>query len=227
MNIKVRGLIFATFFGSCFVIGLLLASLTTEYWVVSQARRSNSTESKSSGDIHYGLFTGTKNLNVGYGVRSKSVKVFSFVQDEPEVMNFWLWLGTVVGNTLGLLTSTLAAIAAVLKAVSNSKNKNMMILLFFLNAVSGLMQGLGISSWVTLFCLYLSNNVLMQEDRNNNWYSRGLANIGLSFYLVVCSTIIAVINLLVLIAAYKEQNKKERSDKIPCEEKTQGAIMLY
>lgn len=45
MGLKQRGLVFATFFGSCIAIAFLLASLTTNQWVYSKAVRTNSTVS--------------------------------------------------------------------------------------------------------------------------------------------------------------------------------------
>lgn len=71
MSIKTRGLVFATFFGSCLVVGLLLASLTTDNWVESDARRHNSTT--SIGKINFGLFSGRKGLNVAYGLRDYEI----------------------------------------------------------------------------------------------------------------------------------------------------------
>jgi clarin len=56
MSLKTRSLVFATFFGSCCVIGLLIASLTTDYWITAQAKRQNTTASE--GKINFGLFTG-------------------------------------------------------------------------------------------------------------------------------------------------------------------------
>ena len=67
MSIKTRGIVFATFFGSCLIVGLLLGSLTTENWIQSSAKRHNSTE--ADGKINFGLFSGSKELNVAYGWR--------------------------------------------------------------------------------------------------------------------------------------------------------------
>ena len=68
MSIKTRGLVFATFFGSCLVVGVLVASLSTNYWIQSTVKhKGNATNSK--GHVNFGLFNGFKNLDVGYGVR--------------------------------------------------------------------------------------------------------------------------------------------------------------
>lgn len=72
MSIKTRSLIFATFFGNCLVIGLLIVSLTTNYWIQSIAKR-HSNGTTSNGQINFGLFAGHKDLNVGYGQRPENI----------------------------------------------------------------------------------------------------------------------------------------------------------
>lgn len=67
IDLKTRGLVFATFFGSCIIIGLLVAALTTEYWIESQAKVAK--EEKAQGKIRFGLFSGSRSLNKGYGWR--------------------------------------------------------------------------------------------------------------------------------------------------------------
>lgn len=67
MSIKTRGIIFITFFLNCIVIGLLVASLTTDHWIHSSPKRHNSTQ--ADGQVHFGLFSGQKFLSVGYGIR--------------------------------------------------------------------------------------------------------------------------------------------------------------
>jgi len=71
MSIKTRAFVFATFFGNCLVVGLLVAALTTEYWIQATPRRHNSPESK--GQINFGLFGGSKDLNYGYGLRNHRI----------------------------------------------------------------------------------------------------------------------------------------------------------
>ncbi|TMW40844.1 hypothetical protein DOY81_014076, partial [Sarcophaga bullata] len=53
---------------------------------------------ESSGDVSYGLFYGNKDLNSGFGVRSYPVDVYTFIQTQPDTMNFWLWLITPLGT---------------------------------------------------------------------------------------------------------------------------------
>lgn len=75
MSLQTRGLVFATFFGNCLVVGLLVASLTTDHWIQSSAakRNSNGTSPEAVGKVNFGLFSGVKRLNVGYGPRDHPI----------------------------------------------------------------------------------------------------------------------------------------------------------
>lgn len=60
------------------------------------------------------------------------------MKDEPNSMNWWLWLGAALGVGFGLLASAIAAIASVLKSASISKKRGTLILLFISNVASGM-----------------------------------------------------------------------------------------
>lgn len=61
-----------TFFGSCFAIVLLVASLGTKQWVNAKAKRTTNPR-ESDGKIQFGLFEGKKELNVAYGWRTYEI----------------------------------------------------------------------------------------------------------------------------------------------------------
>lgn len=69
LNLFKRSMIFATFFGSCLCIALIVASLGTTHWIDARARRT-SNPLESEGRISFGLFEGRKELNFGYGWRN-------------------------------------------------------------------------------------------------------------------------------------------------------------
>ncbi|XP_062539885.1 uncharacterized protein LOC134207877 [Armigeres subalbatus] len=226
MSLKTRGIVFATFFGSCLIVGLLVAALTTDNWVQANAKRYNSSESQ--GRINFGLFSGQKHLNVAYGWRRHDVDVLAVLQEEPDVMSYWLWLGTAIGTGLGALGGAVGAVASVLKSSSASKKTGTMVVLFAANILSGLSQVLSFVCWLLQFLQYLKHNVLVMEDRDNNWYSNGLAYLSTSFYFVVAGLVIVVINItLLIVATSMEKRERTRVLEVPTDEKTQGAIMLY
>lgn len=134
MSIKTRGLVFATFFVNCIVVGLLIASLITEHWIEAEAKMPNSV---ATGTVHFGLFSGKKTLDRGIGARTTTLDVAATLRSEPNFMSYWLWMGTFIGTGLGLLSSAIGGIASVLKSSSSKKKHGTMCLLFFSNGASG------------------------------------------------------------------------------------------
>lgn len=256
MSIKTRGLVFATFFINCIVVGLLLASLLTDHWIVSDAKIGHS--SQASGTIHFGLFSGKKKMDFGLGARSSKIDIPSTLKSEPNFMSYWLWLGAFVGTGFGLLSSAVGGIASVMKSASQKKRTGTMVLLFCSNTASGwlifskhfnyhiihyiniivlfffsiliaaLSQLLGFGCWIAEFYVHLKGNVLMAEDRNNQWHSTNLSTFGHSFYFVLASFLFVIVNIVILIVVMIMEKKERRPVRQePVDEKTVGAIMLY
>lgn len=225
MSIRTRALIFSTFLGCCLAIALLLIALTTNNWVRATPRRGNATESLS--EVSLGLFYGNKNLNHGIGMRNHPVNVYTFIQNEPDTMNFWLWLFTALGTGFGLLACAVAAIGAVLKSASAAKKRGTMILLFASNISSAAGQIIAFICWLVQFYQYLTHNVLAYEDTRLHWYSEGLAELGYSFYLVIASTLVVLLNIVILIYVRRQEYRERHGFEPPSEDKNQSAIMLY
>jgi len=77
MNLYKRGMIFVTFLGCCLALGLLVGALGTPFWVVSSAVRIPNPDN-SDGAINFGIFTGRKSLNVGYGARTTEFQGYNY-----------------------------------------------------------------------------------------------------------------------------------------------------
>ncbi|XP_013103421.1 uncharacterized protein LOC106084348 [Stomoxys calcitrans] len=225
MSLRTRTLIFSTFFGSCIAIGLLLGSLTTDNWVRANPKRGNSTNSE--GEVHFGLFYGSKVLDSGFGKRITPVEVYTFIQTEPESMNFWLWLFTAIGAGLGLLSCAISAIAAVFKSASSSKGPVNMLVLIASNISSAVTQIVAFICWLVQFIQYLQHNVLAVADHKHHWYSSGLASLGYSFYMVILSTLVVLINISILLYARHCDRRDRQRLEAPSEKKNECAIMLY
>ncbi|XP_016978985.1 uncharacterized protein LOC108044473 [Drosophila rhopaloa] len=225
MSMRTRALVFSTFFGSCLAIGLLLVSMTTNHWVRADPRRKNSTEAK--GEVNFGLFYGSQHLNIGYGVRPYPIDVYTFVRTENGDSSFWLWLLTTLGTGFGLLACAIAAIAAVLKSASAAKRGGTMVLLLAANISAAGAQVVAFLAWLMQFYNYFSLNVLLAEQQQQHWYSTGLAYLGYSFYLVVISTIVVLLNIAVLLYAKRRDLRDRRRLEPPSEDKNKAAIMLY
>uniref|UniRef100_A0A0K8S9F7 Clarin-3 n=1 Tax=Lygus hesperus TaxID=30085 RepID=A0A0K8S9F7_LYGHE len=220
MNLYKNGMIFGTFLGSCLCIGLLAASLGTRYWIVSTAAIVNRTE--SDGKVFYGLFNGEKNLNFGIGWRTYELNV---PQEMSALMVYSYWLGTVCCMAAGIVFSSLSAVLAVV----NSATTPIWTItgvpgLYLWNIVSIIFQSGAVALWVTLYFRKLQFSIMTSDDR---WSTEGRAFFGLSFWLVVASIGVQIINVIFIYSATSDMRQKKKAAKPVIEEKTNGAIMLY
>ncbi|EFA10001.2 uncharacterized protein LOC100142086 [Tribolium castaneum] len=225
MNLFKRGMIFVTFFGSCIAMALLVASLGTKQWVNAKAKRLKNPH-ESDGRINFGLFDGKKELNVAYGWRSYEIDVIHLLKYEPEFLIYWFWIGTVVSVCAGLLFSALSAIfAAINTATSTSRCLASASALYLWNILAMVADVMAIGFWIAQFYLRIQFNVLSREDRDNDWTSERMAELGYSFWFVVGAAVASFVNIIIVFIANSE---KEVDTVIPVlEEKTNGAIMLY
>lgn len=152
------------------------------------------------------------------------------MREEPNLLNYWLWLGTAVGGGLGIFASAVAAVAGVIKSAAPSKKKGTLVLLFVSHVAAALSTSLAFICWAVHFAQQLMHNVLIQADRNQKWFTQSV-HLGHSFYFVVASFCLVLLNiLLVCLAVHLERRDRRRRRHIaepPVDEKTHGAIMLY
>ncbi|KRT80234.1 hypothetical protein AMK59_6568 [Oryctes borbonicus] len=220
-----RGMIFVTFFGSCFAIALLVASLGTKHWVNASAKRTTNPE-ESDGKVHFGLFDGKKELNVAYGWRTYDIDVLHLLKYEPDFLNYWLWLGTLACICAGLLFSGLSGVFAAINAatststcLANSKG------LYLWNTLALLANAGAAGLWVGQYYLKIQNNVLTSQDLDNMWVSEGMAELGYSFWFVVGAALANFVDIIILVIAHTDSDVDPVVPML--EEKTNGAIMLY
>lgn len=213
-------MIFATFFGSCLCIALIVASLGTTHWIDARARRT-SNPLESEGRISFGLFEGDKDLNYGgYGWRHHhfSVKAGSHPARR------WAWCGTAGLLAASLVSAGGACILAALGSASRARCSPRPLLIS--NSLAVLFSLGAIAVWLTEYFLRLQHNVMSDEDLANTWTSDGTADLGLSFWLVVSASISAFVNdVCILIAMADGRDIDTIAPAL--EEKVNGAIMLY
>lgn len=225
-------LIFLTFFGSCIIIGLILSSLVTTCWIVSNVSYLNGSNASASdrsstkyGFIQFGLFNYQKILNHGYGERiEKDINVIEVVKgDDEQLGNYWLWLFTALGTGFSLFTSAIAAVASV---VATIKEKSSMAIMLTANVVSGFGQFVALACWGIQFFTYLHHNVLLQVDQEK-WTSAGQATFGYSYFFILFAFIIIIINIVLLVLARRAEIRFRRNLEGPMDEKEGNSIMLY
>ncbi|KAJ8920071.1 hypothetical protein NQ315_011725 [Exocentrus adspersus] len=225
MNLFKRSMIFATFFVACIAMALLVASLGTKHWVNAKAKRAKN-PLESDGRIHFGLFDGRKELNVAYGWRSYEIDVIHLLRYEPEFLIYGFWLGTVAMVCSGLLFSGLSAVfAAINTAISTSRCLTSVPGLYLWNFLAFVSNITAVGLWMGQFYTNIQYSVLSREDKDNEWTSENMAELGYSFWLVVGAAVANFVNIIIIFIANSE---KEVETVIPVlEEKTNGAIMLY
>ncbi|CAB3223026.1 unnamed protein product [Arctia plantaginis] len=219
LNLFKRSMIFATFFGSCLCIALIVASLGTTHWIDARARRtSNALE--SDGRISFGLFEGQKELNFGYGLRNRNFSVKAGTHPARR----WAWCGTAGLLAASLVSAGGACILAALGSAARARCSPRPLLVS--NSLSVLFSLGAIAVWLTEYFLRLQYNVMSDEDLAMTWSSDGTADLGLSFWLVVAASIAAFVNNVCILIAMSDGRDVDTIAPA-LEEKVNGAIMLY
>ncbi|XP_028037859.1 uncharacterized protein LOC114248700 [Bombyx mandarina] len=219
LNLFKRSMIFATFFGSCLCIALIVGSLGTTHWVDARARKT-SFPLKTDGRINFGLFEGHRELNVTYGRRNYDISVKA--GNHPA--RRWAWCGTAALLGAALLCSGGSCVLAALGSAARTRCSpkpllvgNTLAVLFTLGAIA---------VWLTEYFLRLQHNVMSDADLAQTWSSEGMADLGISFWLVVAAAIAAFVNdVCILIATADGRDADTIAPAL--EEKVNGAIMLY
>lgn len=226
MELFRRGAIFATFFGSCLAIALLVAALGTKFWVVARARRIPN-PSESDGRVHFGLFDGKKELNVAYGWRTYEIDIVSEMRPPRQLLTWGLWLGTVASVGCGLLFAALAAFFAVVNTAATPPGPITAVPgLYLWNSVAMLFDLAAVSLWTVQYYQKLQDNVMSIEDLDNMWTSAGMAHLGYSFWFVVGGAIVHALNMVAIYVGTRRSRHKDVPQPM-MEMKNSGAIMLY
>ncbi|CAK1541206.1 unnamed protein product [Leptosia nina] len=219
LNLFKRSMIFATFFGSCLCIALIVASLGTQHWVDARARRLQN-PAESEGRISFGLFEGHKELNFGYGWRNHDLSIKAGTHPARR----WAWCGTAAQLAVSLAASAAACVLAALASAARVRCQPRPLLLC--NCATVLFCLGAMSVWLAEFFLRLQHNVMSEEDLANTWSSDNTADLGLSFWLVVAACISAFINNVCILIAMSDAPELDATAPA-LEEKVNGAIMLY
>lgn len=222
-----RGTIFATFFLSLLGGGLVCAALVTQHWVEARPWRTPNPQ-ESAGRVHFGLLQGKKELNVAYGWRTYHVSIPQMLRQDPTVMSWGLWIGTLTATSAALVTAAFAALLAVLNTATSPRSKILSVPgVYFINILTLIMCITSVGTWLAQYYTRLYVNVLPKEDIDNMWTSEGSAELGYSFWLVVSAGVVHLISIA-LVGWGSGREKDNKLEPIPAlEEKTAAAIMLY
>ncbi|XP_050682040.1 uncharacterized protein LOC126977309 [Leptidea sinapis] len=219
LNMFKRSMIYATFFGSCLCIALVVAALGTWHWVDATARGlRNPTVSEAR--ISFGLFEGYKELTVGVGWRHRHLSIKTGTLPARR----WAWCGTAAQLVVALAASGGACVLAALGAAARARCSPKPLLVC--NCLTVLFTLGALAVWLTEFFLRLQHNVMSEEDLALSWSSDMTADLGFSFWLVVTACITAFVNNVCILIAMSDGRDVDTSAPA-LEEKVNGAIMLY
>lgn len=241
MDLVKRVLTFLTFFVCCGALAFLTASYSTNYWVVVKPVREvfdvsnistpvNVEEEgtgKFRGEISFGLFKGEKRLNHGFGLRPNPISVRTEMSTNPQLMNFGLWLFTILSLALALLFGVVSAVFAVINTVMTPVEVITGVVgLYLWNGIAALFSLAAILSWVAQFHLKLNVNVMSKDEQKSQWVSEGYAEFGFSFWFVAVALVLFVGNVGLVSLALKQPWESRQPKRTP-EKNPEGVIMLY
>ncbi|XP_074597481.1 clarin-2 [Brevipalpus obovatus] len=231
---------FMTFIICLIALALLLASLATHKWVISKPERIkfqnapdirdqviDSDGRKFKGDIYFGLFHGTKILNYGLGDRTTALWIKEELMRNPSLMQFGLWLFTVLSIAIAILFGLVSLIFAIINTVITPIEVITGLRgLFLWNGFAALFCGAACLSWFVQYQNKLKYNVLTVEEINDGWTSENRSRFGYSYFLVALSMLLFLLNILIIFMAIKRpilrMKNRSSADKNP-----EGVIMLY
>ena len=121
VSFRQRSITFLTFLLTCLALALLAGGLSTQYWVVAQAEIKNKTQ--ASGFINFGLFEGTRRLNVGYGERRTPMDILDILYKDNSFMIKDLYITTLGCICASMLFGILSAIMAIVNTASTPSEK--------------------------------------------------------------------------------------------------------
>ncbi|XP_071793766.1 clarin-1-like isoform X2 [Asterias amurensis] len=224
--------------------GALIAGCATPNWIDAIATRENATNSSAitnpnsvpppfTGLIHFGLFNGVKQFN--YGFSSRPPQSFSIFSEHKDVYS----VGYPIACFIFLIIAIIFALVSTIFGLVNTLTVPIETIhgvmgLYLWNAVGA---AACLIAWVVYLILYLSHltrNVLNQEDMGypNNFRTTSV-NFGFSFWLVVVSFFLFLLNILFVFLAHLLQDpnflrkKKKESEMAKGSGNTVGLGLMY
>lgn len=232
MDIVQKILIYLTFIICFGCLILLSVSLATEEWlkskpIIERDGPNNTTGRKFEGEINFGLFSGKKNLNFGFGDRPSTIVIKTILKEDSPMIIYGLWLFTVLSVALSMLFGLVGAIFAVINSVTTPVELITGIPgLYLWNGMGALFSLGAVISWVLQYYMKLKKNVMTKEELKSKWDSNNRSYFGYSFILVIVALCLYVINIIIVIIIIK-QPWKIKVPKTKIQKNPEGVIMLY
>lgn len=221
-----KGMILASYFVSLICGSLICTSLMTNSWLESNPYQKRN-PLNSSGRIHFGLLWGQKELTHDFGwVKSDCIFVPDMIKDNPHMLSWNLWVGTLVSTSLALFFTGIAAFLAVVNTVTTPGATIFAVPgIYLTNILSFLLCLTAACLWAVQFHTKLRNSVIGKDEES--WTSEGASQLGYSFWFVVAASVLHIINVVLVRWSRVRTKIRQLKPFCPMEEKAAGAIMLY
>ncbi|CAI9726900.1 Hypothetical predicted protein [Octopus vulgaris] len=179
----------------------LFASLTTDHWVQvnPEIHVGNVTANKTTAYIYFGLFSGSRNLDVGNGERIRSLKVSQNIKD-MNLMDYGMWITVVVLHLLAIVWAVVAAGFTLFNLFGKPiETITGPFGLYVWNGCAASFTLLSIVIFLVLFKTSIyDKNIFEQAEINTGWRSVGLSHPSWSFYINLGALGCFLLNILLL-----------------------------
>ncbi|GFY56942.1 uncharacterized protein TNIN_253241 [Trichonephila inaurata madagascariensis] len=166
--------------------------------------KENSTERVRDLQDNFFLGSGEKNLT--------DVEEGSYNDSLPD---FNSWIVTVSSLSLAAMFAITGGAFAIVNAIRNSAEMVFGFLGILIWNTFGILCGtVSIFSWIILYLSKFRKNVMTMEELEQHWVSEFRSCVGFSFYLVVISTALFIVNVAIISTIIKQPwvDRKLRSE---------------
>ncbi|KAH7731038.1 Clarin-3 [Aphelenchoides avenae] len=199
-----------------------MCSLFTEFWVEAEQLERHGIISKHS-HMHAGLFQGSRTLDSALGQQHQRFSIFDEIQVGTSYTSKPAWLFILFFVALGLLWTSVGIIVSLL---CTSANETRTIAgppgLYLWSALGVVSFAAAIGIFVWQFHWRMVDNVLLPEQLQAGFSSKGLLSLGYSFYCLVYA--VAALVAPCVFTFVTSEEPEDPSSKQPLAD---GTVFLY
>ncbi|CAJ0609684.1 unnamed protein product [Cylicocyclus nassatus] len=193
-------------------LSLVVCSLFTEHWVVSNVTYENRVSTKQS-KVNSGLLSGIRQIDWGFGVRYMPFSVLSEIQDDVSFYSRILWIFILFFIAIGILWISVGIITSLLSSFNAKENTIAGPIGTYLWSSLALLSLT--ASCVIFYIQYhstMQGSLLTPEQVQAGYSTKGQVKLGFSFYMML-GAIVALYFPPLLIFISAERKKKGKSAK--------------
>ncbi|XP_064630684.1 clarin-2-like isoform X2 [Lineus longissimus] len=202
-----------TGFIAALAVGLVSAALATNFWVESKPVREVPQQiidsaknvsgvydtNKFKGEVHFGLFYGSKVLNYGFGESGRETEIIVPKEARNGLFNFGLWVATIIFSAFSIAWG-LVCIGFVVLNVGTKPIETLTgpMGLYLWNAFALFFTLLSVIMYIILYHVDLVDNVMTSMEKQNYWTSQDRTYLSYSFWFMVVPTGCYLLNIIII-----------------------------